>query len=202
MPEDLLEKFSTALVAALATTLVAVSSEWLRQRGQDARLKRDADQATSRITFLSAWLTLQERLSESQAEAVRVDIARELVTIRENAERTWAAARQPRRSAVRQALTKLLMLGVGLTRSVKLLRVVYWLALGWLVVIAIPEFFVDVTHPVSAIDSWAAWLGWVSGRFVEHVLLALALVISLRYLIRFWDTDTEKSSAPDRRSRS
>jgi len=100
MPEDLLEKFSTALVAALATTLVAVSSEWLRQRGQDARLKRDADQATSRITFLSAWLTLQERLSESQAEAVRVDIARELVTIRENAERTWAAARQPRRSAV------------------------------------------------------------------------------------------------------
>jgi hypothetical protein len=49
MPKDLLEKFSTALVAALATTLVAVSSEWLRQRGQDARLKRDVDQSTSRI---------------------------------------------------------------------------------------------------------------------------------------------------------
>ena len=65
----LARKFSTALVAALATTLVAVSSEWLRQRGQDARLKRDADQATSRITFLSAWLTLQERLSESSVSA-------------------------------------------------------------------------------------------------------------------------------------
>ena len=75
MPEDLLEKFSTALVAALATTLVAVSSEWLRQRGQDARLKRDVDQSTSRINFLSAWLTLQERISESQAEATRVAIA-------------------------------------------------------------------------------------------------------------------------------
>jgi len=69
MPEDLFDRFSTALVAALATTLVAVSSEWLRQRGQDARLKRDVDEATSRITFLSAWLTLQERLSESQAQA-------------------------------------------------------------------------------------------------------------------------------------
>ena len=68
MPEDLFKDFSTALVAALATTLVAVSSEWLRRRGQDARLKRDVDQATSRITFLSAWLTLQERLSESQAQ--------------------------------------------------------------------------------------------------------------------------------------
>lgn len=52
MPEDLFENFSTALVAALATTLVAVSSEWLRQRGQDARLKRDVDQATGRINFL------------------------------------------------------------------------------------------------------------------------------------------------------
>ena len=109
------------------------------------------------------------------------------------------AAASVRRSA---SLDEASDAGRGLTRSVQLLRVVYWLALGWLVVIAIPEFFVDVTHPVSAIDSWAAWLGWVSGRFVKHVLLALALVISLRYLIRFWDTDTEKSSAPDRRSRS
>ena len=140
MPEDLFDRFSTALVAALATTPVAVSSEWLRQRGQDARLKRDVDEATSRITFLSAWLTLQERLSESQAQATRVAIAHELVTIREDAERTWAAARQAHRSAVRQALTKLLMLDVGRSRSVQLLRVVYWLALGWLVVIAIPEF--------------------------------------------------------------
>jgi hypothetical protein len=193
MPVDLFVNFSTALVAAVATTLVAVASEWLRQRGQDARLKRDVDQATSRINFLSAWLTLQERLSESQAEAVRVAIAQELVAIREDAERTWATARQVRRSAVRQALTKLLMLDVGRTRSVQLLRVVYWLALGWLVVIAIPEFFVDVTHPVSSNESWAYWLGWVSGRFVQHVLLALALVLSLRYLIRLWDTDTEKS---------
>ena len=193
MPEHLFDRFSTALVAALATTLVAVSSEWLRQRGQDARLKREVDQATSRITFLSAWLTLQERLSESQAEATRVAIAQELVAIREDAERTWATARQVRRSAVRQALTKLLMLGVGRARSVQLLRVVYWLALGWLVVIAIPQFFVDVTHPNFSNESWAYWLGWVSGRFVQHVLLALALVLSLRYLIRLWDTDTEKS---------
>jgi hypothetical protein len=196
MPEDLFANFSTTLVAALATTLVAVSSEWLRQRSQDARFKRDVDHVTSRITFLSAWLSLQERLSESQAEAARVAIAQEIVAIREDAERTWATARQPRRSAASQALTKLLMLGVGRSRSVQLLRVVYWLALGWLVVIAIPEFFVDVTHPVSSNESWAYWLGWVTGRFVEHVLLALALVLSLGYLIRFWDTDTEKSPAP------
>ena len=39
-----------------------------------------------------------------------------------------------------QAPTKLLMLDVGRSRSVQLLRVVFWLALGWLVVIAIPEF--------------------------------------------------------------
>jgi hypothetical protein len=85
------------------------------------------------------------------------------------------------------------MLGLDRGPSVQLLRVVYWIALGWLVVIALPEFFIDVTHPVSSNESWAYWLGWVAGRFVEHVLLALALVVSLRYLIRYWDRDIEKT---------
>jgi hypothetical protein len=189
MPESLLDRFSTALVAALATTLVAVSAEWLKQRGQEARVKREVDQATSRVNFLSAWLTLQERISQSQAEAARVAIAEELVAIREETERAWATARQTQKSTVRQALRKLLMLGVGRSRYVYFLRSVYWIALVWLVVIAIPEFVIDVTHPPASVESWANWLGWMSGRFVEHALIALALVISLRYLIRFWDIE-------------
>ena len=56
MPEGLFEKFSAALVAALATTLVAVLAEWLRQWGDGARAKRDTDNALSRINFLClAW---------------------------------------------------------------------------------------------------------------------------------------------------
>lgn len=141
----------------------------------------------------AAWLTLQERVSQSQAGTARVAIARELAAIREEADRTWTAARQPRSSALRQALTKLLMLGVGRSWSVQLIRFVYWIALVWLIAIALPEFFIDVTHPVSAIDSWAGWLGWATGRFVDHLLLALALVILLRYLIRLWDQDIKKA---------
>jgi hypothetical protein len=63
MPESLFDRFATALVVALATTLIAVLSEWLKRRGHDARVKQDVDQAISRVNFLSAWLTLQERLS-------------------------------------------------------------------------------------------------------------------------------------------
>jgi hypothetical protein len=194
MPESLFDRFATALVAALATTLVAVSAEWLKQRGQNARVNREADQSITRINFLAAWLTLQERVSQSQAEAARVAIARELAAIREEADRTWTAARQAQQSVLRQALTKLLMLGVSRIWSVQLLRVVYWIALAWLVAIALPQFLIDVTHPVSTIESWAGWLGWVSGQFVHHLLLSLILVILLRYLIRLWDQDIKKAS--------
>jgi hypothetical protein len=113
MPEGLLGKFSTALVAALATTLVAVLAEWLRQRGDGARAKRDTEQALSRINFLSAWLELQEQLSASDAESARIVIAQELEDIRRQAEQAWARAKRARRPAARQALRRLVMLGVG-----------------------------------------------------------------------------------------
>jgi hypothetical protein len=93
-------------VAALATTLVAVSAEWLKQRGQSTRIQRETDQSISRINFLAAWLTLQERVSQSQVETAPLAIARELAAIREEADRTWTAARQTQHSALRQALTK------------------------------------------------------------------------------------------------
>ena len=137
MPERLFEKFSAALVAALATTFVAVLAEWLRQRGDSARAKRDTDQALSRINFLSAWLGLQEQLPESGAESARIVIAQELEDIRLQAEQTWARAKRARAPAARQGLRTLLLLGAGKSVYVQILRGLYWVVLGWFVLLAV-----------------------------------------------------------------
>jgi hypothetical protein len=70
--KSLVRKFSAALVAPLATTFVAVLAEWLWQRGDSVRAKRDTDHALSRINFLSAWLGLLRQLPESEAESTRI----------------------------------------------------------------------------------------------------------------------------------
>jgi hypothetical protein len=186
MPEGLLGKFSTALAAALATTLVAVLGEWLRQRGDGARAKRDTEQALSRINFLSAWLELQGQLSESEAESARNVIAQELEDIRQQAEQTWARAKRARRPAARQALRRLLMLGVGKSVFIQIVRAVYWIALAWFVLLVVPSFFINLAFEVSTSSnqSFAYWFRWGADALLNSFLIPLGVIFVLRYLIR------------------
>jgi hypothetical protein len=160
MPEGLFEKFSAALVAALATTLVAVLAEWLRQWGDGARAKRDTDNALSRINFLSAWLGLQERLAESEAESARIVIAQELEDIRRQAEQAWA--RTNGRGACRGRPENLLLLGAGKSVYIQILRVLYWIVLAWFVLLTVPSFFINLAYDVttSSNESFTYWLAW------------------------------------------
>jgi len=186
MPQGLLDKFSTALVAALATTLVAVFAEWLRQLGDSARAKRDTDQALSRVNFLSAWLGLQERLSGSEQESARIVIAQELEDIRRQAEQTWARAKRAQRPTIRQALRRLLMLGVGKSVYIQILRALYWIVLAWFILLGIPAFFVDLVYQVShsSDESFSYWLGWGVTALLNTFLIPLGFMFLLRYLIR------------------
>jgi hypothetical protein len=185
MTQGLLDKFSTALVAALATTLVAVLAEWLRQLGDSARAKRDTDQALSRVNFLSAWLGLQELLSGSEEQSARIVIAQELEDIRRQAEQTWARAKRAQRPTIRQALRRLLMLGVGKNVYIQILRALYWIVLAWFILLGIPAFFVDLVYQVShsSNESFSYWLGWGVTALLNTFLIPLGFMFLLRYLI-------------------
>jgi hypothetical protein len=186
MPEGLLEKFSAALVAALATTLVAVLAEWLRQWGDGARAKRDTDNALSRINFLSAWLGLQERLAESEAESARIVIAQELEDIRRQAEQAWARAKRARRPAMRQGLRTLLLLGAGKSVYIQILRVLYWIVLAWFVLLTVPSFFINLAYDVttSSNESFTYWLAWGAAALLNTFVIPVGVMFLLRYLIR------------------
>jgi hypothetical protein len=186
MPEGLFEKFSAALVAALATPFVAVFAEWLRQRGGSSRTKRDTDQAVSRINFLSAWLGLQERLAESEAESARIVIAQELEDIRRQAEQTWARAKGPRRPVARQGLRTLLLLGAGKSVYIQILRGLYWIVLAWFVLLIVPSFFINLAYDVttSSNESFTYWLAWGAAALLNTFVVPVGVMLLLRYLIR------------------
>jgi hypothetical protein len=181
MPEGLFERFSAALVAALATTFVAVLAEWLRQRGGGARARRDTDQALSRINFLSAWLGLQERLAESESESARIVITQELEDIRRQAEQTWARAERARRPVARQGLRTLLLLGAGKSVYIQILRGLYWIVLAWFILLTVPSFFINLAHDAttSSNGSFTYWLAWGADALLNTFVISVGVIFAL-----------------------
>lgn len=192
MPTNILTVFLAALTSALATTLVAVAAEWLKQRGQEARAKRDAGQAAAKLDFLSAWLTLRQRLTEFQPESDRILLSRQLERIRQEADEAWS--REGARSPVRAAIARLLILGIGRDdRLMQGARVFYWIILGWLVVVEIPQFVARLLRAPPNED-WAYYFGYVARGVVDNLVLPVSFLIILRWAIGW--LITHKSETP------
>ena len=193
MPANILTIFLAALMSALATTLVAVTAEWLKQRGQEARARRDAGQAAAKLNFLSAWLTLHQRLPEFQPESDRIFLSRQLERVRREAEEAWS--REGARSTVRAAIERLLILGIGRNdRGVLLVRAFYWIVLAWLVIVGIPRFVARLLHVTP--ENSAYYVGYVSGAAAATVVLPVCLLIILRWAIRWLIRHKPETPAP------
>lgn len=181
MPTNMLTAFLAALMSALAATLVAVAAEWLKQRGQEARARRDAAQTAGRLEFLSAWLTLRERLTQLQSESERIFIGQQLERLQREAEDAWSRERV--RSPVRAAVERFLILGVHRDdRLVQVARVLYWFALAWLVILGIPRF-VERLLRIPPDEWWPYYFGYVSRALVDHLVLPVLLVITFRWIV-------------------
>ena len=181
MPTNMLTAFLAALMSALAATLVAVAAEWLKQRGQAARARRDAAQAAGQLEFLSAWLTVRERLTQLHSESERILFDRQLERLQQETEDAWS--RERIRSPVRAAVDRFLILGVRRDdRLVQFARALYWLALGWLVIVGIPGF-VERLLRIPPNESWPFYFGYVSRGVADELVLPILCLIVSRWAV-------------------
>lgn len=185
MPEDVLSAFFASLIAAAATTLVVASAEWLKQRGREARGKRELDIATQRIGFLSALVGLYERVGAAQdADFMRMTVAPQLDAMKSLADQTWSMTQADRQPAFQRAITRILLLGTYRNRVTRGFRALYWITLAWIVIAPGPQFIrgmfgVDTGKPLAYL------LGWTTHELVNYLIPELPLLIILR-AITLW----------------
>src|SRR4051812_17520404 len=184
--DNVRNSFLVTIVTAVATTVVVAVSDWIRQRGRAARAKRTLDDASARLNLLSTWVNLQERLgADLSSQDVRRRLDPQLHELGGIVEQGVIQVEQdPFAALLKKSVASILLLGID--GSLRLMRVLYWILLGFIVTVALPATIARM-H-VDRSQDWAYNLGVMAAAIFKPYPLALALFA----LTRWWIVHRER----------
>lgn len=184
---ELLEKIAIALVVPVVTAVLSVLgvafSDWRARRSQAGRRKLALEDASRQVSFAAEWWNARMLVADSP-KASQEAAARAMAWLEEASALVTVSTPPPVAAAPAITLRRVFLLHPLRRRQARVLRVFYYLCLGWLLIWG-GALVTDSLDPTKNADY----------RLGDVVMLSAGVVLALG--LRFWAGSVERREPAD-----